>query len=224
MEIEGVSEVVNKAAGMLKAEISPEWLSNDLPWRRQKTPYRVFIAEFLLVRTRADVVERVFHDVLVHYPNLSSIANADEIELASILNPLGLKKRVPQLIKAAQYLIRHHDGKIPENIDELMSVPGIGLYTATAITAFAYGLKNVPADVNILRFISRLTGLPMSHPTKGSKELRELLGPLSAERGGPETEVLLDFTRLICKPRNPKCKECLLRSICDYPYQGSELS
>jgi A/G-specific adenine glycosylase len=219
MEDKIISSLVNTAAKMLKGKRSPDWLSNDLPWRQQKTPYRFFIAEFLLVRTRTDVVERIFEDFLALYPNLHSIAKTDDIKLASALNPLGLKKRVPILIKAAQYLIEYHSGEIPDNVNDLMNVPGIGLYTATAIAAFAFGLKEVPADVNILRFISRLTGLPMSHPTKGSKELRELLGSLSVDRDGPKVDVLLDFTRLICEPRNPKCKECLLNSICEYNLQ-----
>lgn len=205
MRYESTEELVIRAAQTLREEEAPYGMSEELPWRRLRTPYRVFLAEFLLVRTRSDVVARLFEDIVARYPDLSSLANTDENELAAALEPLGLKKRVPFLLKAARYLIEHHGGRIPERVEELLVVPGIGLYTAVA--AFAYDLSGVPADVNILRFLSRLTGLPMKHPTKGSEDLRALLPFLSSDEGGPKPENLLDFSRLICRPRRPRCNE-----------------
>ncbi len=155
-----------------------------LPWRNVRTPYRIFLAELLLVRTRSDVVARVFEEIALRYPDVLAL--------------------------------EHHQGRIPEKVEELMKVPGLGLYTAAAVAAFAYGSSEVPADVNILRFLSRLTGLPMKHPTKGSPELRALLPLLSREQGGPEPEKLLDFTRLICHARRPRCGECPLQDDCWY--------
>ena len=187
-----------------------------LPWRNRRTPYRIFLAELLLVRTRSDVVARLFEDIALLYPDVLGLANADLAELAAALEPLGLRKRAPFLPKAAQYLLEYYKGRIPEKFEDLMKVPGLGLYTAAAIAAFAYGSSEVPADVNILRFLSRLTGLPMKHPTKGSVELRALLPLLSCDRGGPEPEKLLDFTRLICRARHPRCLECPLREDCRY--------
>jgi A/G-specific adenine glycosylase len=99
-------------------------------------------------------------------------------------------------------------------VDALLAVPGLGLYTAVAIAAFAYAAPEVPADVNILRFLSRLTGLPMTHPTKGSAELRALLTLLSEAEGGPTPEALLDFTRLVCRPRRPLCEDCPVQAVC----------
>src|SRR5207253_11354099 len=87
---------------------------------------------------------------------------------------------------------------------------------ATAIAAFAYDSGEVPADVNILRFLSRLTGLPMTHPTKGSPELRSLLHELAQPTGGPAPESLLDFSRLICRPKHPKCQVCPVTAECSY--------
>ncbi len=197
-----------------------------LPWRSVRTPYRVFLAELLLVRTRSDVVARLFEGIASRYPDVLTLANADPEELATSLEPLGLRKRAPFFPKAAQYILEHHEGRIPEKFEELMKVPGLGLYTAAAVAAFAYGSSEVPADVNILRFLSRLTGLPMKHPTKGSSELRALLPLLSRNQGGPEPEKLLDFTRLICHARRPRCGECPLRDDCRYasltsPERGS---
>jgi len=179
-------DAVIRAARRLREEPAPYWVSAELPWRCLRTPYRVFLAEFLLVRTRSDMVARLFEGIVNLYPDLASLASADENELAAALKPLGLKKRVPLLLRAARYLIQQHGGQIPERVEDLIEVPGLGLYTAVAIAAFAYDSPEVPADVNILRFLSRLTGLPMKHPTKGSKDLRALLPLLSRDMWGPE--------------------------------------
>lgn len=207
-------DAVIRAAHKIREEPAPYWVSAELPWRRVRTPYRVFLAEFLLVRTRFDVVARLFEGIINLYPDLASLASADENELAAALKPLGLKKRVLLLLRAAQYLMEQHGGQIPERMENLIEVPGLGLYTAVAIAAFAYDSPGVPADVNILRFLSRLTGLPMEHPTKGSKNLRALLPLLSRDMGGPEPENLLDFSRTVCRPRRPRCSECPLNEDC----------
>ena len=209
-------DAVVRAAHKLREETASYWVWAELPWRRVRTPYRIFLAEFLLVRTRSDVVARLFEDIISHYPDLPSLASADESELAAVLRPLGLKKRVPLLLRAARYLVEEQGGRIPERVEDLIEVPGLGLYTTVAIAAFAYDSPKVPADVNILRFLSRLTGLPMEHPTKGSKELRALLPLLSRDVGGPESENLLDFSRTVCRPRRPGCSECPLNTECVY--------
>ena len=211
-----VNEAVVRAGHRLREEPMTYWISEELPWRRLRTPYRVFLAEFLLVRTHTKAVADIFEAVVSMYPNLSSLAGADEEQLAAALKTLGLKKRVPLLMNAARHLVAQHDSEVPQTVEDLVRVPGLGLYTAVAIAAFAFDSPDVPADVNILRLLSRLTGLPMKHPTKGSKELWALLPLLSRDAGGPEPESLLDFSRKICRPRSPKCSECLLSAECEY--------
>lgn len=208
-----IEERVARAALVLACKWKPD---SSLPWRKNLTPYRIFLAEFMLVRTRWDVVSRIFDDVIAKFPDLQSLASASEEEIAEVLAPLGLRKRVPYLKKAAVYLLEHHGGHIPDEVDALKKVPGIGEYTAAAVVAMAYGKPVVPADVNVFRFLSRLTGLPMGHPTKGSPKLKELLPLLSPSHGGPTAPVLLDFIRTICRPRNPLCKECPLYDICAF--------
>lgn len=186
----------------------------NLPWRQQRTPYRIFLAEMLLVRTRADVVTRIYEDVFGQYPDIYKLAEANEDELQEALHPLGLPKRVPYIIKAARHICEVHNGQIPNNIDSLLKTPGLGMYTASAIATFAHGQTFVPGDVNILRFVARLTGLEMEHKTKGSKQLRELTPLLSENCTGLATEKLLDFTRLICRSRKPLCEQCPLTHHC----------
>jgi len=213
------ASVVRRAARVLREEAGLYHSSTEFPWRRHRTPYRVFLAEFLLVRTRSDVVARVFEQVFSQYPTVSALARAHQDDLGESLRPLGLRKRVPYLLRAAGYLMEEHGGEIPRAVEELIRVPGLGLYSAVAIAAFAYGAAEVPADVNVLRLLSRLTGTPMIHPTRGSDELRALLPHLSRDAGGPEPEHLLDFSRLVCQPRRPRCEECPLTPDCRYSAQ-----
>lgn len=187
---------------------------NRFPWRTNRTPYRIFLAEFLLIRTRADVVSKKYEEIVRLCPTPRELALVNEQELADLLAPLGLRKRVPLLLSAAKFIVEEFDGELPSEPDQLVRIPGIGKYTADAIAAFAFYQQRVPADVNILRFLARLTGLDMEHPTKGSVSIRRLLPLLTQDRGGPPAEALLDFTRLVCKPRKPKCPDCILRSHC----------
>jgi DNA (cytosine-5)-methyltransferase 1 len=211
LTIEGL---VQDAAKCL-ATLSP-FENGHLPWRQERTPYRIFLAELLLIRTRADTVAAHYEEIYRRFPSVRDLATASQENVEEALAPLGFHKRVPFLMKAAEFIVDEYGGNIPSDPDLLIDIPGIGSYTAAAIAAFAFGRPVVPADVNILRFLSRLTGFDMKHKTKGSKQLRALLPLLSEHRGGPSAEVLLDFTRLICKPRHPLCTECVLKTECSF--------
>lgn len=189
-------------------------LMTKLPWREGRTPYKVFLAEFLLTRTRADVVARVFNAILIRYPDVTSLAEADVTELEQLLRPLGLSKRVRLLVSAARHIREFHSGEIPMDQHDLEAIPGVGPYVAAAVRAFAFGRSTLPADVNVLRFIARVTGLPMSHPTRGSRELMDLTSELGLAHPSPRAETLIDFCRVICRPRNPQCLICPAVKCC----------
>ncbi|GFN21940.1 A/G-specific adenine glycosylase [Thermanaeromonas sp. C210] len=210
-EAERLAALVSAAAARLAAS-GP--FGEPPPWRTEADPYAVFVAEFLLVRTRADVVARVWEELLRRYPSFEALAAADEGELAALVAPLGLRKRVPLLKRAAAHVVERYGGRLPEESGELQKIPGMGPYTAAAVSAFAFGRPVVPADVNVLRFLSRLTGLPSGHPTKGSPTLRSLVARLGPAEGGPEPGRLIDFTRHVCRPRRPRCGECPLGDLC----------
>lgn len=131
--------------------------TEHLPWRAQRTPYRVFLAEMLLVRTRADVVARVFEEVVQRYPTPTALARADEEALTQLLSPLGYRKRVPLLRRAGKHLAEVHGSTIPGSVRELLAIPGVWDYTAAAVAAFAHAGDEVPEDVNILRTVRGLS-------------------------------------------------------------------
>jgi len=212
---DNANRLLRWAAAQL-ASHSKTWEQAELPWRVDRSPFGVFVAEFLLVRTRSDVVARVYQGVIERYPEPEALADADPAELERLLTPLGFRKRTPLLIRAARVLVDDFQGHVPNRREDLLSIPGIGRYTADAIAAFAFAESTVPADVNILRFVARLTGLPMRHPTKGSKELLDLLPDLASAEPRPSPESLLDFTRIVCRPRTPRCNICPLVDRCRY--------
>lgn len=190
--------------------------ADKLPWRRGRSPYKTLIAEMLLVRTRYDVVSRIFDELVLRYPDVFALAEADEADLAELLRPLGLKKRVPFILRAARYIIEVFEGKIPDDPNLLKQIPGVGDYTAAAVAAFGFGRALLPADVNILRFFARYTGLDMGHPTKGSPLLRNLIRKINEEGLEVNPELVLDFSRTICRARKPKCSFCPLMESCEY--------
>ena len=196
-----------RAGSRLALHVTPT--PKRLPWRIYRTPYRIFLAEMLLIRTRADVVARVYEDIYKKYPNILALASAQESDLRMVLYPLGLAKRTPYIIMAASYIYKTHKGKIPRSVDALLKVPGLGMYTASAIAVFAYHQDVVPSDVNILRFVARLTGLEMENKTKGSKQLMELAPFLAKKNTGLSIEKLLDFTRLVCRPETLNVKNAI---------------
>lgn len=191
-------------------------VQTNLPWRQIRTPYRVLLAEMLLVRTRWDVVARMFEDFVARYPNPVSLAHADFKTLSTYLYPLGLSKRARYFAQAGQYICEVYGGNIPNQFEDLLKIPGVGEYTAKAVLAFAYDQPVVPSDVNILRFLSRLTGLNMDNRTKGSERLRELTHFMSEAETGLPPMTLLDFTRFVCKHGTPNCDKCPLKKHCSY--------
>lgn len=209
-----IKKTVQNAAIRIKVEYKPPGKEIKFPWRSPRSTYRIFVAESLLVRTRAEAVARVFPILIEKYPNIHALAKSNERDLAEILKSLGLPQRQALLKRGAQFIVEHNRGRVPKTIAELLKVPGLGRYSATAIASFAFKSAEVPADVNILRFLSRLTGLPMTHATKGSRNLWDLLPLLSSLEGGPKSERLLDFSRLVCAPRVPNCGLCPLQRLC----------
>jgi len=172
------------------------------------------------VRTRRDAVARRFEEIFARFPDPHALARASEGEIAGVLAPLGLRRRAAYLKKAAAYVVERHGGEIPGEVGDLKKIPGVGDYTAAAVAALAFGKDAVPADVNVFRFLSRLTGLPAGHPTRGSPALKALASALSPARGGPSAAVLLDFSGRVCRPRRPRCPECPLRRLCAFGSPG----
>jgi len=187
------------------------------PWRETNDPFRVLIAELMLRRTKADQVKPVYEQFIKKYPDVDFLAEAKKEDLERILYPLGLRWRIPAFQKMAREVREKYKSRIPENRDELTSLPGIGEYVAGAVLSIAYGKKEWLVDSNIVRILKRYFGIEMSKEGRRDKHVVEITKSYVPAKD-PRKAILgiLDITALVCKPGEPDCEKCPLMDHCCY--------
>ncbi len=182
------------------------------PWRVNPSPYRVMIAQFLLRRTTRTAVARKYPSLIAKYPNVYALARASTEELEEELRDIGLYRvRARQLKAAAQYIVVHHGGVVPNTWHELLEVPGLGPYGAGAVLSFGYGIRAPVVDSNSGRVIARLAGL--NKPKL--KVLLEIAWLLVPEEGHDVFNYgMVDLGAYVCTPRGPRCSQCPVSELC----------
>jgi len=195
-----------------------KWHQNNrrlFPWRITKDPYKTFIAEFFLQRTPANRVAKFFPEFITRFPSPEELAHADLSYLEGFSRTLGLKKRMGWLIKSMKIICRKYGGKIPNTFEHLISLPGVGEYTASAILCFGFGCEVPIVDANVIRVLSRIFGLRENFNKVGIsvKDIARKILPNG--QVAKFNEALLDFAALICK-KKPLCNECPVSSLCEY--------
>ena len=209
----------------------------DLPWRRNRDAYRVWISEIMLQQTRVEAAKPYFYRFMEHFPTLLSLAEAKEEELLKCWEGLGYYSRVRNLKKAAELVRDTYNGVLPASREKLLSLPGIGSYTAGAIASIAYGIAAPAVDGNVLRVLSRLTADREDILKPATKKRYETLigaalqtlegqeGRLPYEAGGSLAgdfnQALIEVGALVCIPGGePRCGECPLSTLCKARAQG----
>lgn len=183
----------------------------EFPWRFTGDPYTVLLSEFLLRHTTSKAADRLFPIFREKHPSIRELSNSSSIE--EDLKPIGLsKQRGNQIKDAASHLLSAHNGLIPSNAKDLIKIPGVGTYSASAILCFAFG-ESVPIiDTNVRRIVGRFRG-------KLRYRDRGIFDFLNAALLGRKAEVfnyaLLDIGSSICRATNPKCKICPLNQRCE---------
>lgn len=187
----------------------------NFPWRKTHDPYRIFVAEFLLQRTRAEQVVPVYGELVREYPGFAELARADPSRLLEIMRPLGLHRRARLLRDAARTIVERFGGRVPSSMEELTSIGGVGTYTAAAILAVLYDRPAPVVDTNTLRVLGRVFGLEVKESSRKKRGYRELVKSLvPAGKARLFTYALLDLAATICTPRNPACDRCPLSRTC----------
>ena len=188
----------------------------DLPWRRSTDPYAIWVSEIMLQQTRVETVLPYYERWMAELPTLEALVSADQDRVLKLWEGLGYYRRSLNLHKAAKVVLEKFDGKLPEDVKSLESLPGIGRYTAGAISSIAYNQQSPILDGNIKRVFSRLFNI--STPIDTSKTQKELW--LFAEDLLPENnpgdlnQSLMELGALICSPKNPACDRCPLNADC----------
>ena len=189
----------------------------DFPWRHIKDPYKIMIAEFMLHRTKAEQVAPVYQNFIKKYPDLTSLADADEKEIKKVTEHLGLHWRSEHFIKAARFVVDNYKGKFPEERDELSKIPGVGEYVSGAILTVCFNKPEWVVDSNIARFINRFYDLKLKGEIRRKKEIVNISTKLfQCDKPGEFLFSIIDFTSLVCKPVNPLCAGCPLKIHCKY--------
>ncbi len=195
-----------------------EWYNlnkRDLPFRKDKNPYKIWISEVMLQQTRVAAMLGSYFEFLKELPDLTSLAKADESQVVSLWKGLGYYSRAKNLRKGAIYLTQYHNSDFPKNIEDLLKVPGIGPYTARAILSIAYDLPFAVLDGNVKRVLSRFYSFKenINHP-KSHKVLQNLADSfLNKNAPGNHNQALMEIGALICTP-TPMCSECPLSKSC----------
>jgi len=187
------------------------------PWRETDDPFRILIAEMMLRRTKADQVVPVYERFLKEFPDIDSLASAEQKDLEEILYPLGLKWRTPAFRMMAQEVRKKYQSRIPDTREKLISLPGIGEYVAGAVLAIAYGKNEWLVDSNIVRIFKRYFGIKTSKEGRRDKHVVEIAKIYASGRDPRRATMgILDITALVCKPRKPDCEKCPLIDRCHY--------
>lgn len=190
----------------------------DLAWRKNPTPYRVWVSEIMLQQTRVEAVKEYYDRFMRALPTIADLANCEEEKLLKLWEGLGYYSRVRNMQKTAKLVVENYGGEFPSDEKALKNLPGIGAYTVGAIRSIAFGLPAPAVDGNVFRVISRLSENPtvISEPAYRTYLERELLKiyPKQGERCSAFTQSLMELGALICKPQTPDCGVCPLKGIC----------
>jgi len=202
------------------AEQALDWYDiagrKDLPWHRERTPYRVWLSEVMLQQTQVTTVIPYFERFTAHFPDVGSLARASLDHVLALWTGLGYYARARNLHAAANRIVTGHGGELPRDLESLLSLPGIGRSTAGAILASAYGIRATILDGNVKRLLARFHAVP-GHP--GATATAQALWQ-HAETHTPETRVadytqaVMDLGALVCRRSRPDCSTCPLAERC----------
>ncbi|HNY49383.1 MAG TPA: A/G-specific adenine glycosylase [Smithella sp.] len=208
----------DKIKSLLSRKLTSWYRRNQrsLPWRKTGDPYRIWISEIMLQQTQVDTVIPYYHRFLKAFPSVSRLAYAPLQDVLKVWENLGYYSRARNLHAAAKVIVEKFSGQIPDNFEDIKSLPGIGQYTAGAISSIAYG-QNIPAvDGNVRRILCRLFAIrkPIDD-AKAHKQLQTLAASLvPVKHPGDFNQALMDLGATICKAKNPDCSRCPVADLC----------
>ncbi len=227
--VENIKEIFRKGSLGAIPNLLLKWYDTNkrvLPWRKDPTPYRVWISEIMLQQTRVEAVKPYFRGFMDAFPDIETLAEADEEHLLKLWEGLGYYNRARNLQKAAIQIMKEHGGKMPDSRKGLLGLCGIGSYTAGAIASIAFGRREPAVDGNVLRVIarfrqdSRLVDDPKVKEAV-EQDLREIM---PAARPGDFNQALMEIGACVCVPNGaPLCGSCPLAEVCMAHGTGTEL-
>ena len=188
----------------------------EMPWKGEKDPYRIWLSEVILQQTRVEQGWEYYKKFIQAFPTIHDLAKAPEQKVFKLWEGLGYYTRCKNLIATAKTISDKYEGRFPDSYKEIVSLKGVGPYTAAAISSFAFNLPYAVVDGNVQRVISRYFGINTPIDTVAGKKLYYELADslLDKEFPGLYNQAIMDFGATVCKPKNPLCKQCTQRKDC----------
>ena len=188
----------------------------DLPWRKTKDPYKIWVSEIILQQTRIEFGIKYYNKFLKRYPDVKKLANSKELDIMKIWEGLGYYSRAINMLKTAKIVLNSFNGVFPLRYEELIQLPGIGDYTASAISSICNDELQVVVDGNVLRFLSRMHKIDLPIESIKTKKYFKKLGfkLIQDVKPGDFNQALMDYGSTICKPKKFDCNNCLFSSDC----------
>ena len=217
-----VSQNGSENSSVLSGIVSPliKWYRENkriLPWRDQNNAYYTWVSEIMLQQTRVEAVKPYFIRFITELPDSAALASCPEKKLMKLWEGLGYYNRVRNMQEAACTMVEEYEGKLPESYEKLVSLKGIGSYTAGAIASIAYGIPVPAVDGNVLRVVSRITEsrediMKQSVRKKMEQTLKEIM---PSDCPGDFNQALMELGAVVCVPNGqPKCQECPVQKLC----------
>ena len=205
-----------------------------MPWKGERNPYLIWLSEIILQQTRVEQGLPYYERFKAKYPTVIDLANAPEDELMKLWEGLGYYSRARNLHATAKIITTEYKGIFPKDYKTILSLKGVGPYTAAAISSFAYGLPHAVVDGNVYRVLSRFFGIDLAiDSTLGKKEFTKLAQTvLDVTDPGVYNQAIMDFGATYCMPKKPKCQSCNLKNSCvafqeqaiaKYPFKAKKL-
>ncbi len=188
----------------------------DLPWRRTRDPYAIWVSEIMCQQTRVDTVIPYYERFLSRFPTPKALAEAEEDDVMSLWSGLGYYRRARLLHAGVKEVVAKYGGDVPKDAAERRGLPGVGRYTAGAIGSVAFGLPEPVVDGNVARVLSRLHEIdtPLGKAATEKRFWSEAEKLVAGPRPGDLNQAVMELGATICTPQNPACHECPLRDGC----------
>jgi len=187
-----------------------------LPWKGEKDPYKIWLSEVILQQTRVEQGWQYYERFINTFPTIHDLANCDEGKLFKLWEGLGYYTRCKNLHAAAKRISSELQGVFPSTYADILSLKGVGPYTAAAIASFAFNLPHAVVDGNVERVLSRYFGINTAIDSRDGKQLYAEIADSLLDKEDPASynQAIMDFGATICKPRNPLCNICVQRDDC----------
>jgi A/G-specific adenine glycosylase len=188
----------------------------DLPWRRGRDPYRIWISEIMLQQTRVAAVIPYFEKFCARFPDVRALAEAEEAEVLRMWSGLGYYSRARNLQAAAQQIVREHGGTFPTTEEHIRALPGIGKYTTNAILSIAFGKKHAVVEGNVARVVARLEAIhgDLREGSRWESLQRTADRLLAPDTPGAWNQAMMELGATTCTPRSPQCLLCPVAKFC----------